>query len=143
MAVLRPMTRLSEITDASGKGTGKFEVKVDFPDTDPNTGEPIKALHTPQSAVKRMKELPKYVNLFKSGVVSGVGANAATGGLTPGSNGKIDVRNLTSMEQYMEIRRRTLRTARIAPSQKGPASPLVPSQGFVVRSRNVAASCVS
>ena len=76
MAVLRPMTQLSEITDASGKGTGRFEVKVDFPDTDPNTGEPIKALHTPQSAVKRMKELPIYVNLFKSGVVSGAGANA-------------------------------------------------------------------
>ena len=91
MAVLRPMTRLSEITDTkTGKGTGKFEVKVDFPDTDPNTGEPISALHTPQTAVKRMKELPKYVNLFKSNVVSGVGANAATGGLTPGSNGTVD-----------------------------------------------------
>ena len=60
MAVLRPMTRLSEITDTkTGKGTGKFEVKVDFPDTDPNTGEPIAALHTPQTAVKRMKELPQ------------------------------------------------------------------------------------
>ena len=112
------MTQLSEITDASGKGTGRFEVKVDFPDTDPNTGEPIKALHTPQSAVKRMKELPKYVNLFKSGVVSGAGANAATGGLTPGSNGMVDPRRL-SMEQYMALRSSDPAKLGLRPLKKG------------------------
>ena len=121
MAVLRPMTRLSEITDASGKGTGRFEVKVDFPDTDPNTGEPIKALHTPQSAVKRMKELPKYVNLFKSGVVSGAGANAATGGLMPGSSGKVDMKNLTSnMDAYMALRASDPAKLGLRPPKKGP-----------------------
>ena len=52
------MTRLTEITDEkTGKGTGKFKVVVDFPDTDPNTGEPTVTLHTPESAAKRMKEL--------------------------------------------------------------------------------------
>ena len=142
MAVLRPMTRLSEITDASGKGTGRFEVKVDFPDTDPNTGEPIKALHTPQSAVKRMKELPTYVNLFKSGVVSGAGANAATGGLMPGSGGKIDVRNITSnMDAYMALRASDPAKLGLRPSKR--ASTASSFQGFVVRSRNVAASFVS
>ena len=45
MSVLRPMTRLTEITDEkTGKGTGKFKVVVDFPDTDPNTGEPTVTL---------------------------------------------------------------------------------------------------
>ena len=58
MAVLRPMTRLTEIVDEkTGKGTGRFEVKVDFPDTDPNTGEPTVTIHTPEGAVKRMKQL--------------------------------------------------------------------------------------
>ena len=119
MAVLRPMTQLSEITDASGKGTGRFEVKVDFPDTDPNTGEPIKALHTPQSAVKRMKELPNYVNLFKSGVVSGAGANA--GGLTPGAMERSTGGRLRPI--WTPTSRSSLGPceARIAASQKGPA----------------------
>ena len=92
MSVLRPMTRLTEITDEkTGKGTGKFKVVVDFPDTDPNTGEPTVTLHTPESAVKRMKDLPQiYGNLFKSGVVSGIGSSAATGGLASGGGGKID-----------------------------------------------------
>ena len=36
-----------------------------------------------------------YGNLFKSGVVSGIGANSATGGLASGSSGKIDARKLT------------------------------------------------
>ena len=99
------MTRLTEITDEkTGKGTGKFKVVVDFPDTDPNTGEPTVTLHTPESAVKRMKELPNiYGNLFKSGVVSGIGSSSATGGLASGSGGKIDPRKLTQ-QQYMEIR---------------------------------------
>jgi len=105
MSVLRPMTRLIEITDEkTGKGTGTFKVVVDFPDTDPNTGEPTVTLHSPDSAVKRMKDLPQmYGNLFKSGVVSGIGSSSATGGLASGSGGKIDPRKLTQ-EQYMELR---------------------------------------
>jgi hypothetical protein len=105
MAVLRPMTKLVEVMDEkTGKGTGKFEVKVDFPDTDPQTGESIVAPHSPKSAVRRMKELPKYANMFKSGAVGGIGSNAATGGLTSGTGGKIDFKNLTQ-EQYLKIRR--------------------------------------
>ena len=50
MAVLRPMTRLTEITDEkTGKGTGKFKVMVDFPDTDPNTGEPTVTCTRPRA----------------------------------------------------------------------------------------------
>ena len=43
-----------------------------------------------------MKELPQvYGNLFKSGVVSGIGSSSATGGLASGSGGKVDLRKLT------------------------------------------------
>ncbi len=99
------MTRLTEITDEkTGKGTGKFKVVVDFPDTDPNTGEPTVTLHTPESAAKRMKELSAvYGNLFKSGVVSGIGSSSVSGGTALGTSGKVDVKNLTAA-QYAEIR---------------------------------------
>ena len=118
MAVLRLYARLEEVKDAVGKGTGKFEVKVELPDTDPNTGEAVKAVHTPKSAVKRMKELPKYVNLFKSGVVSGAGANS--GGLTPGTDGKIDRRSLaTNMDAYMAIRASDPAKLGLRPPKKG------------------------
>ena len=120
MAVLRPMTKLIEVTDPkTGKATGKFEAIVDFPDADPNTGEAITVSHSPKAAVKRMKELPKYVNLFKSNVVSGVGANAATGGLTPGSNGKIDPRKIPNMETYMAIRAQHPEQLGLRPNKKG------------------------
>ena len=61
---------------------------------------------TPEEAIKRMKQLPEtYGNLFKSGVVGGIGAASATGGLTPGSNGKVDTTKLT-MDQYLELRKK-------------------------------------
>jgi hypothetical protein len=119
MAVLRPLTRLTEITDEkTGKGTGKFKVVVDFPDTDPNTGEPTVTLHTPESAVKRMKDIPKYSNLFKSGAVGGIGSSSATGGLTPGGSGKLDVRKLTQA-QYMEIREKNPELLGLRAPKKG------------------------
>jgi hypothetical protein len=97
------MTRLTEVVDEKGKPTGKFKALVDFPDNDPNTGEPIQTVHTPESAVKRMRELPAvYGGLFNSGVVGGAGSQAATGGIGPGG-GVIDVRKLTQ-EQYMALR---------------------------------------
>ena len=120
MNQLRPMTRLTEITDEkTGKGTGKFKVVVDFPDTDPNTGEPTQTLHTPESAVKRMKDLPQiYGNLFKSGVVSGIGSSAATGGLASGAGGTVDPKKL-SQEQYMELREKHPELLGLRPPKKG------------------------
>ena len=105
VTILRQMTRINEVTDEkTGKGTGKFKVVVDFPDTDPTTGESVITLHTPESAVKRMKELAAiYGNLFKSGVVSGIGSSSVTGGTALGVTGKVDVKNLTP-QQYAEIR---------------------------------------
>jgi hypothetical protein len=103
-ALLRLMTKMVEKTDEKGRGTGEFEPMIDFADVDLETGESVMTQRTPENAVKRMQELPDlYGNLFKSGVVSGIGGNSATGGLAPGANGQIDVRKL-SPTQYREIR---------------------------------------
>jgi len=101
--LLKDMTRLVERLDANGKGTGTFDVMVDFPDKDNTTGQEIKTTKTPSEAVKRMTEIAEFQNLFRKNVVSGVGGNSAIGGLTPGSNGRIDVRSLTP-EQYQKVR---------------------------------------
>jgi hypothetical protein len=103
IGLLRPMTELRELKDEAGKITGEKPM-VDFPDVDEKTGKPINTLRTPGEAVKRMKELAEtYGNLFRANVVSGVGQGAATGGVTPGSTGYIDVESL-SPEQYRKIR---------------------------------------
>ncbi len=101
IGLLQPITELRPEVDKDGKETGRLVPMIDFPDIDEKTGESIKTLRSPKDAVKRMKELPQlYGNLFKSNVVSGVGAGTAAGGV---SNGKIDVTKLTP-EQYRKIR---------------------------------------
>lgn len=88
VTILKPMTKLVE-------ENGELKTVVHFPDTDPVTKEPSMTLRTPAEAVARMRELPEiYGNLFKSNVVSGIGSNSATGGLTPGRDGKVDLEKL-------------------------------------------------
>jgi len=73
---------------------------VDFADVDEKTGEEVRTLRTPADAVKRMRELPKIHGcLFKSNVVSGVGAGQ-------GSSGDVDSMDYTKMsqEEYREKR---------------------------------------
>ncbi len=95
VTILRPMTKMVE-----------DKPMIDFPDVSAETGEAIIKQMTPEEAIKRMKQLPEtYGNLFKSGVVGGIGAASATGGLTPGSNGKVDPTKLT-MDQYLELRKK-------------------------------------
>ena len=105
VTLLRPMTKLIEDMDpVTNKSTGRYKPVVEMPDVDPKTGQPATMVRTPEEAVKRMKELPdQYGNLFKAGVVSGIGSGSATGGLLPGPSGRIDVRKLTP-QQYREIR---------------------------------------
>jgi hypothetical protein len=103
VSLLKPKTRLVAEVDAAGKATGKFNQVVDLDDKDAD-GNPTISVRTPAEAVKRMKELPDmYGNLFKSGVVSGIGSNTLTGGAAGG--GKIDLRNVgKDAKQYREIR---------------------------------------
>jgi len=104
ITILRPWTKLVEVVDEiTNEPTGDYNTVIDFPDLD-EKGIQIVTQRTPDETVKRMKEIGKYANLFRSNVVSGIGAHPATGGITPGTNGRIDVRNLTT-EQYAKIRK--------------------------------------
>jgi hypothetical protein len=102
MGLLRPMTSLKPVIDEAGNETGNFRTVVDFPDHD-EKGQEVTFSGTPDEIVKRMRDLGPYANLFKSNVVSGLGANNATGGVNTGVNGQVDVTKLTPA-QYRKIR---------------------------------------
>ena len=105
--LLRRSAKLIEKKDEHGKLIGGHEVMVELADQHAETDEPIVTTRTPDAAVKRMKELQKHGNLFKSGVVSGLGSHSAAGGVTPGKNGRLSreqIANL-SQDQYNKIRK--------------------------------------
>jgi hypothetical protein len=115
--VLRPMSRLEEVTDLkTGKGAGQFRVVVDFPDTD-ESGQPVTHTLSPAETTRRMKELPNlYGNFFRSGVVSGIGSGTGAGSPIAGG-GKLDLRKLTQ-QQYMEIRAKNPELLGLRPKAK-------------------------
>ncbi len=116
VSLLKPMTKLRRrVDETTGKDTDDFETVIDFVDQDEH-GLQVVTQRTPDETVKRMKELSSYANLFKSNVVSGVGANSATGGIAPGANGRIDVRTLTP-EQYKKIRKDNPELLGLAPKK--------------------------
>jgi hypothetical protein len=106
IGLLRPMTEMRPAVDVDGNELSDQMVpKVDFPDINEETGQAEITLRTPQEAVQRMKELPEqWGNLFRANVVSGIGSGAATGGVTSGEGGRIDVTKL-SPEQYRKLRK--------------------------------------
>ena len=111
--LLQPWTKTEQGRDDKGKMTDEFHVVVEMPDT--VNGEQIVVRHTPESAVKRMTELPnQYGNLFRSGVVAGVGSGSGAGAIAPGT---IDVRKL-SPAQYMEMRQKTPEALGLRPRGK-------------------------
>ena len=93
VGLLKPYTELKEVD-------GVLTPMVDFPDVSEKDGSEVRTLRTPMEAVKRMRELPKiYGNLFKSNVVSGVGAGQAS----TGDGDNIDYASLTP-EEYRKHR---------------------------------------
>ena len=103
--------------EKTGKATGKYRVMVDLLAPNPESGAYEVTQMTPAEAVKRMKEMSEWRNLFKANVVSGVGANSATGGLTPGSGGVVDVRKLTPT-QYQKLRKENPEALGLAPRHR-------------------------
>jgi len=100
MAILSPTSKVVEQLGSDGKPTGEFSVAVQFEDADKD-GKPISLQLTPAEVVKRMKELPeRFGNLFKSGVVAGIGA-----GNTGGASGKMDYSKM-SPEHWKEHRKK-------------------------------------
>jgi uncharacterized membrane protein len=93
VGLLQPMTSLKDVE-------GVLTPMVDFQDIDEKTGEPVTTLRTPADAVKRMQELPKiHGNLFRSNVVSGVGAGQAN----VSNAGDVDYSNM-SADEYRKNR---------------------------------------
>lgn len=119
VTLLKPMTKLVEGVDpVTNRPNGQYEVKIEMLDVNPKSGQQEVMIRTPEEAVARMKELPdQYGNLFKSGVVSGIGSSSATGGLMPGKGGQIDVRKLTPA-QYREIRAKNPELLGLAPKRR-------------------------
>ena len=102
--ILKTMTKIIEQTDEAGEPLGEYSPVIDLIDVDGKTGEQIITRRTPEDAVKRMRELPEqYGNLFRSNVVSGIGAGSATGSGVSG-HGNVDIHNM-SPEQYMQLRK--------------------------------------
>ena len=98
-SILRPITKIVEVTDEAGNPTGNFKPVIDFPDVDEKTGEKIITGRTPEEAVQRMKELPHiYGNLFRANLNGGIGGN------TDATSGKsVDVTKM-SYDQYKKHR---------------------------------------
>ncbi len=71
VAMLRPDTELKDID-------GVLTPMVNFPDIDEKTGENIRTLHTPLDAVKRMRELTRYANLFRTDKKGGLGGSGSS-----------------------------------------------------------------
>lgn len=101
--LLRPMTKLTPLVDDGGNETGLFDPVVNFPDHD-EKGDKVTFSGTPDEIVKRMREIGQHANLFKANVVSGLGANNATGGAASGDGGSVDVSKL-SPAQYRKLRK--------------------------------------
>lgn len=74
VTVLDPMTRLQEIVGDDGKGTGEFETRVKIPTKDKD-GKPVVLDLDPAGAVKQMKEMDDYANLFIDPAKGGLGLN--------------------------------------------------------------------
>ncbi len=100
-ALLIPKTKLVECLDGEGKPSGTFEPKVSFPDNDKEE-KPIILELSVSEAVKRMKELPQYGNLFEGSKHSGLG-----GAGNQGKSGKIDIAKLAREDQaaYRKLRK--------------------------------------
>lgn len=100
-ALLIPKTKLIESLDGEGKPSGIFEPKVAFPDTDKDEKLIVLEL-TVSEAVKRMKELPQYANLFEGDKRTGLGG---TGSL--GKDKKIDLKKIATTDQalYRKLRK--------------------------------------
>ncbi len=101
-ALIGPKTKLVEKLDEDGKPTGDYEPRVAFPDKDKDD-KPVILNLTVSDAVKRMKELEQYGNLFEGGKVGGLGG---TGSQTMGGN--IDITEIAKKDpaKYRELRKK-------------------------------------
>jgi FtsZ-binding cell division protein ZapB len=97
--ILQPKTKMVEVKDTAGEGTGQFQIMVDLKVVD-DKGVLSVVQCSPAEAVKKMKTCPTlYGNLFKTAATGGVGGNSATGA-NPGGAGSFDPKTKFTQEQF-------------------------------------------
>ncbi|MFA5759609.1 MAG: hypothetical protein WC942_09675 [Clostridia bacterium] len=97
--MLRGDVRLVQKVDETGKPIDSFETRIDFEDRDKDD-KPITLDLTVEEAIKRMKELPQYGNLFEGSKASGMGGNNAG---SAGAKGDI-LKVVNDPQKYRELR---------------------------------------
>ena len=114
--ILRDKIEVVQKKDEKGQYLPDFDIKVRWQEIDTSTGQPVEVLLPVNEVVgKRMKtpeNTKRFGNLFKAGVVSGLGTsnfNTAGSGLTP--NGTYDAATLAKLSpaEYNEIRQKNPR----------------------------------
>lgn len=97
---LKPKSKLVEVVDAGGKGTGHFEAKVTLTVPDSKDGKSVDVEFGIADAVKQMKDMPEQFGfLFASSATAGLGAGTGTAGKP------INVAKM-GMDRYMEARKK-------------------------------------
>lgn len=101
LAIVGPKTRLVERLDDEGKPTGEYEPKVRFPDKNKKDEDIVLELSVPE-AVKRMKELPRYGNLFEGTKIGGLGGSGSQS-----TGGKVDLAKIAKEDPaaYRKLRK--------------------------------------
>jgi len=94
-------SRLVEVTGEDGKPTGEFETRVKIQTVD-KEGKPVTLDLDPVGAVKQLKEMSEYANLFISPAQGGLGG----GNLGKGGAGGSKPVHEMSTEEYMAARRK-------------------------------------
>lgn len=94
-------SRLQEVKDEDGKPTGEFETRVKIHTKDKD-GKPVTLDLDPVGAVKQLKEMNEYANLFLSPAQGGLGG----GNLGKGGAGGSKPLHEMSTEEYMAARRK-------------------------------------
>ena len=74
VSILRPNTQLVEDLNEKGEPTGSLIPQVTFPDVDKD-GNTIDVKLSISQAIKRMREINKWQNLFKGEGTGGIGGN--------------------------------------------------------------------
>ena len=97
--ILQPKTKMVEVKDTAGQGTGQYQIVTDLKILD-DKGVVSVVQCSPAEAVKKMKTCPTlYGNLFKTNATGGVGGNSATGA-NPGGASSFDPKNKFTQEQF-------------------------------------------
>lgn len=98
------LTRLEEVVDSAGKGTGDFTTKMKFMGIDPESKKPKEYDLPPSEALAHMRENGLHKNLFKHGATPGTGqGGGGQGGKATGDPDKMpEPGDYATQEQFRD-----------------------------------------